>query len=72
MKILYAIQGTGNGHITRSLSMIKELRNHFDVDVLISGTHNELQLPMEVNFSYKGLGFLFGKNGGINYKQTLD
>ncbi len=71
VKILYAIQGTGNGHITRSLSMIKELRKYFEVDILISGTHNELQLPIEVTYAYKGLGFIFGKHGGINYRQTF-
>ncbi len=71
MKILYAIQGTGNGHITRSISIINELQKRADVDVLVSGIHNELKLPIEVKYNFKGLGFVFGQKGGINYKQTF-
>lgn len=71
MRILYAIQGTGNGHITRSVSIIKELKKKADVDVLVSGIHNELKLPIDVNYNYRGLGFVFGQNGGIDYLQTF-
>lgn len=71
MRILYAIQGTGNGHITRSVSIIKELKKKADVDVLVSGIHNELKLPIDVNYNYRGLGFIFGQNGGIDYIQTF-
>jgi len=71
MQILYAIQGTGNGHITRSLSIIKELQKKANIDVLLSGIHNEIKLPIDVNYNYRGLGFVFGQNGGINYTQTF-
>ena len=71
MRILYAIQGTGNGHLTRSLSIIKELKKRADVDVLVSGTHNEIKLPFDINYNFRGLGFVFGQNGGINYRQTF-
>lgn len=70
MKILYAIQGTGNGHITRSVSIINELKKRAEVDVLVSGIHSELKLPIDVNYNYRGLGFVFGQNGGIDYYQT--
>ena len=71
MRILYGIQGTGNGHITRSGAIVNELRKQARVDVLVSGIHNEVQLPFEVDYSYKGLGFIFGKNGGVDYYQTF-
>lgn len=71
MNILYAIQGTGNGHITRSLSIIREFKKKANVDILVSGIHSELKLPLEVKYSFRGLGFVFGKNGGINYYQTF-
>ncbi|MFM9944648.1 MAG: glycosyltransferase family protein [Bacteroidia bacterium] len=71
MRILYAIQGTGNGHITRSVSIINELKKRAEVDVLVSGIHNEVKLPINVNYNFRGLGFVFGQNGGINYRQTF-
>jgi uncharacterized protein (TIGR00661 family) len=71
MRVLYAIQGTGNGHITRSVSIINELKKRAEVDVLVSGIHSELKLPIDVNYNYRGLGFVFGQNGGIDYYQTF-
>jgi UDP:flavonoid glycosyltransferase YjiC (YdhE family) len=32
MKILYAIQGTGNGHIARAFDVIPHLKRHGEVD----------------------------------------
>ena len=71
MRILYAIQGTGNGHITRSISIINELKKRANVDILVSGIHNELKLPIDINYNFRGLGFVFGQNGGINYRETF-
>ncbi len=70
MKILYGIQGTGNGHVTRSIEIIQELRKHADVEVLISGEQYEVQLPFEPEYRMKGLYFVFGKSGGIDFWQT--
>lgn len=70
MKILYAIQGTGNGHLTRALSMVPALQKIAEVDVLLSGTENELQLPFALTHRCFGLGFVFGKKGGIDYLGT--
>lgn len=36
MKILYAIQGTGNGHVTRAREIVPLLRKNHDIDILIS------------------------------------
>jgi len=70
MKILYGIQGTGNGHVTRSIEIIHELRKHAHVDVLISGEQYEVALPFEPEYRMKGLYFVFGKSGGIDFWQT--
>ena len=41
MKILYGVQGTGNGHITRSSILIPILRDMgHEVEVIISGRNN--------------------------------
>ena len=70
MKILYGIQGTGNGHLTRAIEILPYLRKKADVDVLISGEQYDLPLPFEPEFRMKGLYFVFGKNGGIDIKET--
>jgi uncharacterized protein (TIGR00661 family) len=71
MKILYAIQGTGNGHLSRAADIISALKNYGGVDILVSGLHAEVALPYPVKYSLKGLGFFFGKHGGINILQTV-
>lgn len=70
MKILYAVQGTGNGHITRAMTIIPLLEKHATVDVLISGFSYNLSLPFKTTYQFKGMSFCFGKKGGIDYLQT--
>jgi uncharacterized protein (TIGR00661 family) len=70
MKILYAIQGTGNGHISRAREIIPILLKNHDLDILISGTQAEVELPYPVKYKLKGLGFIFGQNGGIDLLKT--
>jgi uncharacterized protein (TIGR00661 family) len=70
MKILYAIQGTGNGHITRALALLPEFMKQGEVDILISGEQCEIELPYPVKYRFKGLSFFFGKKGGINVWRT--
>lgn len=71
MKILYAIQGTGNGHVARALEIVPILKTLANTDVLISGTQSELDLPFQINYQLYGLGFIFGQKGGVDILQTL-
>lgn len=71
MKILYAIQGTGNGHLSRARDIYPELTRHGDVDILISGYQVDLQLPFPVKYRPKGLSFIFGKHGGVSFWSTF-
>ncbi|MGM0934805.1 MAG: glycosyltransferase family protein [Bacteroidota bacterium] len=71
MKILYAIQGTGNGHLSRARDIIPILMNIGEVDILISGTQADVALPYPVKYQMKGLGFIFGKKGGVDLWQTF-
>jgi uncharacterized protein (TIGR00661 family) len=71
VKILYAIQATGNGHLARASDVIPLLKQFGDVDVLVSGTQSELHLPQEPRFRLEGLSFVFGKDGGIDYRDTF-
>ncbi len=67
MKILYGIQGTGNGHISRARTFLPMLKKFAEVDVLLSGTSSEVSLGSPVRFQVHGLGYTFGKKGGIDF-----
>ena len=72
MKILYGIQLTGNGHITRSIKIITALKSAgFDVDIITSGTNSQLKLPFEIKKQFQGLSFFYNKKGGIDWIKTL-
>jgi uncharacterized protein (TIGR00661 family) len=70
MKILYAIQGTGNGHVSRAREIIPLLMKKGTLDILVSGIQSDIDLPYPVKYKFKGLSFIFGKNGGIDLMQT--
>ncbi|MBK6266454.1 glycosyl transferase [Marivirga sp. S37H4] len=71
MKILYAIQGTGNGHISRARDIIPVLKNYGKLEILISGSQSDVDLGFPVDFQFHGLSFVFGKKGGIDFLQTF-
>lgn len=74
MKILYAIQGTGNGHLSRSTEIVPILQKKADVDLLVSGMDSRVILPFKIKYRVHGMGFIFGKRGGVDlwntYKKT--
>lgn len=71
MKILFAIQGTGNGHLSRARDVYPELARHGEVDVLVSGIQADVALPFPVKYKLYGLSFIFGKHGGVDIADTL-
>ncbi|MEO5944676.1 MAG: glycosyltransferase family protein [Ferruginibacter sp.] len=71
MKILYALQATGNGHICRANEILPVLQRMAEVDVLLSGTQADVGLNYFVKYRRKGLSFVFGKKGGVDYLKTL-
>ena len=74
MKILYGVQGTGNGHISRSRAMAFELQlRGIEVDFIFSGRPPEQYFDMEIFGDYRcfnGLTFATEK-GRVNYLKTL-
>ncbi|MBC7744417.1 MAG: glycosyl transferase [Flavobacterium sp.] len=70
MKILFAIQGTGNGHISRAREIVPLLQQHGKVDLLISGTQADVSLDQALSYQFHGFSFIFGKSGGVNHWQT--
>jgi uncharacterized protein (TIGR00661 family) len=70
LRILYTIQSTSNGHLGRAIEIIPHFMRRAEVDVLLSGTQCELELPFPVKYRYHGLSFIFGKKGGIDLYAT--
>ena len=72
MKILYGIQLTGNGHITRSSQLIKSLKaNGFDVDIITSGSNSQIKIPFDIQRHFSGLSFFNNDKGGIDWYKTF-
>ncbi|MGR5219812.1 MJ1255/VC2487 family glycosyltransferase [Vibrio parahaemolyticus] len=74
MKILYGVQGTGNGHIARARAMSNALCQYdVQVDFLFSGRNKAKYFSMEPFGDYEtrnGLSFVT-ENGRVNYLKTV-
>lgn len=71
MKILYAIQGTGNGHISRARTLIPLFEKHGQVDIILSGTQADVTIEQDIKYRFHGFSFIFGKKGGVNHLETF-
>lgn len=71
MKILFAIQGTGNGHLSRARDVYPELLKYGEVDVLISGIQADVEFPFLVKYKLYGMSFIFGSRGGVDIWLTV-
>ncbi|MFZ6052115.1 glycosyltransferase family protein [Halocola ammonii] len=71
MKILYAIQGTGNGHMARAREVIPELEKFCDFDILIGGSRYELDLGYKVDHRVKSLTLSYDQNGKLSLTKTF-
>ncbi|MFZ9583377.1 MAG: MJ1255/VC2487 family glycosyltransferase [Pseudohongiellaceae bacterium] len=73
MKILYGVQGTGNGHISRASAMAEKLRAFPELDItwLLSGRERSKGCGGIERFEWReGLTFVT-RNGGIHVLDTL-
>jgi uncharacterized protein (TIGR00661 family) len=70
MRILYAIQGTGNGHLARATEIVPILKSMADTDVLVSGTQADLKVTFKIDYQFSGLSFIVGKTGGVDLWET--
>jgi uncharacterized protein (TIGR00661 family) len=71
VKLLYAIQGTGNGHIARAEDIVPILQQYGDLDLFVSGAQADIKLSYPVKYKSKGLSFFFGKHGGVDLMKTF-
>ncbi|RQO30113.1 glycosyl transferase [Taibaiella sp. KBW10] len=70
MRILYAVQATGNGHISRAMELLPHLSRYGQVDVFLSGSNSSLDPQLPVRFRNKGISLFYTKNGKINLLKT--
>jgi uncharacterized protein (TIGR00661 family) len=67
MKIFYAIQATGNGHISRATQLYPYLQKFGTVDFFMSGNNASLEIDLPVKYKSKGCSLHYSKCGGLNY-----
>lgn len=71
MRILYAIQGTGNGHLSRAQELLPFFQAQAEVDVLLSGNQSQLKVPFDIKYQFDGISFVTSKNGDISLAKTF-
>ncbi len=74
MKILYGVQGTGNGHITRARVMLPALKAAgCEVDFVFSGRDKDAYFDMDMFGEYKAFkGFSFHSyQGSVDWIKTI-
>ena len=69
MKIFYAIQGTGNGHISRALELYPHLKKYGEVDFFLSGSNAHLNTDLPIKYKSKGLSLFYKHSGGLDYNK---
>lgn len=67
MKIFYAIQATGNGHISRAIQLYPYLQKFGTVDFFMSGNNASLEVDLPVKYKSQGCSLHYSKCGGLNY-----
>ncbi|MBX9732482.1 MAG: glycosyl transferase [Chitinophagaceae bacterium] len=71
MKILYAVQATGNGHISRAIEILPFIQQYGEVDIFLSGSNSNLQAELPIKYRSKGLSLFYGNKGGLDYWKML-
>ena len=67
MKILYSVQATGNGHISRAMELLPFLKRYGTVDIFLSGANSSLVLDAPVKFRSKGICLFYNNSGSLSY-----
>jgi len=70
MKILYSVQATGNGHISRAMELLPYLKEYGEVDIFLSGANSSLDLDVPIKYRSKGLSLFYTCKGKLDYTKT--
>ncbi|MBC7884169.1 MAG: glycosyl transferase [Saprospiraceae bacterium] len=71
MNILYSVQATGNGHISRAHQLYPHLCALGNVDIMLSGSNATLQMDIPVKYRSRGLSLFYSRCGGLDFFKTL-
>lgn len=71
LRILYAFQGTGNGHASRARELVPIFKRYAQVDVLCSGLNSQLDLNFKIDYQRQGISFSYNKSGGLDYGRSI-
>ncbi|HEX5654707.1 MAG TPA: glycosyl transferase, partial [Chitinophagaceae bacterium] len=71
MKIFYAVQATGNGHISRAMELLPQLQQYGEVDIFLSGNNSHLPFDTPIKYRSKGISLYYNCHGGLDYWQLL-
>ena len=71
MKIFYAIQGTGNGHLSRAIQLYPHLKNFGEVDFFLSGSNTQLNVNIPIKYRSKGFSLYYTSTGGLDYAKII-
>lgn len=67
MKIFYAVQATGNGHISRAMELLPYLENYGKIDLFLSGANSSLELNAPIKYRSRGLSLFYTCKGSLDY-----
>jgi uncharacterized protein (TIGR00661 family) len=70
MKILYGIQGTGHGHISRAREILPLLSSEADLDIVLSGYNHRMNLHGYHTIQKKGISLQYDSRGGVSIMGT--
>ena len=70
MKVLYGIQGTGHGHISRARELLPVLKQVAEIDILISGYNCKLTLEGFDIVRKRGISFEYDSDGNVDILKT--
>ena len=71
MKILYAIQTTGNGHLARAQNIIPRIKEVAELEIITSGPKNDFLLEEKPIKHFTGVTFFYTDNGSVNWLKTI-
>ena len=71
MKIFYAIQGTGNGHLSRAVELYPFLKKYGEIDFFLSGSNTNLKNNLPIKYTSKGVSLFYKHTGGLDYLKII-
>ncbi|HMG14527.1 MAG TPA: glycosyltransferase family protein [Saprospiraceae bacterium] len=71
MKIFYAVQANGNGHISRAIQILPYLKKYGEVDLFLSGNNTSLTQNIPIKYRSNGVNLFYKDAGGLDYYEIF-